>query len=213
MKNIKHLCGTPLVEWILRAAMNANCIDSVILSSDSEAILDVGRDLGCDIHVRNACDAEDTTSSEQSLIAVLKEHPLAKNAATILMVQPTSPFTTSADFDSALKMFVEGEFDSMVTAVKHHDFHWQIEEDGTATPAYDPHKRPFRQQMHGQRRENGAFYITSRELLDSTACRLGGRIGCHTMAAHNGIEIDEKLDWVMIEMLAKKLGLTPEPLA
>lgn len=211
-KNLRPLCGIPLVEWCLRAAMKANRIDTVLLSSDDENILDIGRDLGCEIHVRQAEDATDTTSSEQSMIAALREHPLGADAQTVIMVQPTSPFTTGADFDAALGAFDEGGFDSMVTAVESHAFSWQIEEDGSATPGYDPQNRPLRQSMVGRRQENGAFYITRRTLLDDESCRLGGRIGCHTMAAHTATEIDDDFDWTVVETLIEKLGLKPESL-
>jgi N-acylneuraminate cytidylyltransferase len=186
-KNLRPLCGIPLVEWCLRAAMKANRIDTVLLSSDDENILDIGRGLGCEIHVRRAEDATDTTSSEQSMIAALREHPLGADAQTVI-------------------------FDSMVTAVESHAFSWQIEEDGSATPGYDPQNRPLRQSMVGRRQENGAFYITRRTLLDAESCRLGGRIGCHTMAAHTATEIDDDFDWAVIETLIEKLDLKPESL-
>ena len=211
-KNRRELCGTPLVEWCLRAAMAANRIDAVLLSSDDEDILNIGRRLGCQIHVRRAEDATDTTSSEQSMIAAVREHPSGEDAQIVIMVQPTSPFTRAADFDVALTEFEAGGYDSMVTAVESHAFSWHIEADGSATPGYDPQNRPLRQSMVGRRQENGAFYITRRTLLDAEACRLGGRIGCHTMAEHTATEIDTDFDWHLVEILAEKLGLEPESL-
>jgi N-acylneuraminate cytidylyltransferase len=209
-KNSKLLCGTPLVEWCLRAAMNASLIDNVLLSSDDESILNIGRTLGCQVHTRKSEDAQDTTSSEQSLMAALREHPSGDDAEIVLMVQPTSPFSTADDFDSALAQFANGNYDSMVTAVKDHTFSWQIEADETATPSYDPTNRPRRQDIQHKRQENGAFYITKRKILEAENCRLGGRIGCYTMADHNRTEIDDDFDWVFIETIAEKLNLQPE---
>lgn len=211
-KNRRPFCGVPLVEWCLRAAMKSTLIDSVLLSSDDELILDIGRILGCDVHERKPEDAMDNTSSEQSLMAALREHPLGENAQTILMVQPTSPLTTSEDFDQALSLFVEGNYDSMLTAVDDHSFSWKVEEDGSATPSYDPKKRPMRQSILHQRKENGAFYITKRSILEKEDCRLGGRMGCYTMPDHSRVDIDEEFDWMLAETIAEKLGLNPESL-
>ena len=209
-KNRKLLRGTPLVEWCLRAALNSNQIDTVLLSSDDQTIQDIGHSLGCEVHIRKPEDAMDTTSSEQSLIAALHEHPSGTDAEVVLMVQPTSPFTTSQDFDAALTQFVNGNYDSMVTAVDNHTFSWQIQADETATPTYDPKHRPRRQDNKNKRQENGAFYITKRSILEAENCRLGGRIGCYTMADYNRIEIDDEFDWVLIETIAEKLNLQPE---
>jgi CMP-N-acetylneuraminic acid synthetase len=209
-KNSKLLRGTPLVEWCLRAAMNANQIDTVLLSSDDQTIQNIGHSLGCEVHIRKPEDAMDTTSSEQSLIAALHEHPSAVDAEVVLMVQPTSPFTTSQDFEAALTQFAEGNYDSMVTTVNTHTFSWQIQADDTATPSYDPKNRPRRQDIKNKRQENGAFYITKRSILEQEKCRLGGRIGCYTMEDHNRTEIDDDFDWTVIETIAEKMNLKPE---
>jgi N-acylneuraminate cytidylyltransferase len=49
--------------------------------------------------------------------------------------------------------------------------------------------------------ENGAFYITDRETLISTQCRLGGKIGILEMPEETSIEIDELNDWIIVEKL------------
>ncbi len=211
-KNRRPFCGTPLVEWCLRAAMNANHIDSVLLSSDDDQILAIGSSLGCAVHKRKPEDATDTASSEQSLMAALSEHESGQDAQIVLMVQPTSPFTSSKDFDLSLEKFEQGNYDSMLAVVNDHSFTWILQEDDSATPSYDPKNRPMRQSNLNQRKETGAFYITKRSILERERCRLGGRIGCYTMPDYGAIDIDEEFDWLMAETIAEKLGLEPEAL-
>ena len=52
-KKVRLFGGSPLVEWCLNAAIKSQKINSVILSSDSDEILDCGRKLGCELHKRS----------------------------------------------------------------------------------------------------------------------------------------------------------------
>ena len=206
-KNIKLFGGIPLVEWCLSAALKSKKINSVILSSDSEEILDCGKILGCEIHNRSSKHSEDTTSSEESMLAVIDEHPIAQFADVLILVQPTSPLTKPEDFDSALELFEKEDFDSLATGVLDHSFTWKIDEKGNAKPNYNPNLRPRRQEMQNNRKENGAFYITKRHIWDEYKCRLGGKVGFYTMEQFQGIEIDSELDWTLLEELIIELDI------
>tara|TARA_B100001123_G_C15163757_1_gene968514 strand:- start:47 stop:724 length:678 start_codon:yes stop_codon:yes gene_type:complete len=203
-KNLRLFNGTPLVDWCLNATLQSQKIDSVILSSDSEEILERGIKLGSDIHNRSSEHAQDNTSSEESMLAVINEHPIAKSAEILILVQPTSPLTKPEDFDLALELFEKEDFDSLATGTLDHSFNWEVDERGNAKPKYDPKSRPRRQEMKNSRKENGAFYITKRKIWDQQKCRLGGKIGFYTMQSHQGIEIDTNLDWELLEEYLKR---------
>ena len=206
-KNLRLFGGIPLVEWCLSAALKSEKIDSVILSSDSKEILDCGSVLGCEIHNRSSKHSEDTTSSEESMLAIIDEHPIAQSADVLILVQPTSPLTKPEDFDSALELFEREDFDSLVTGVLDHSFAWKVDEKGNAKPNYDPKLRPRRQKMQNNRKENGAFYITKRQIWDEYKCRLGGKTGFYTMEPYQSIEIDTELDWTLLEELIIELDI------
>ena len=40
-KNIKDLCGKPLIKWSIDAAKQSKYIDSIFVSSDNKDILDI----------------------------------------------------------------------------------------------------------------------------------------------------------------------------
>jgi CMP-N-acetylneuraminic acid synthetase len=200
-KNLRLFGGSPLVEWCLNAAIKSQKINSVILSSDSDEILDCGRKLGCELHKRSDEHSQDTTTSEESMLAVINEHPIAQSAEVLILVQPTSPFTKPEDFDAALELFENGRFDSLVTGVSDHSFSWEVDEVGNSIPKYNPKSRPRRQDMKSLRKENGAFYITKRKIWDEEKCRLGGKIGFYVMEPYQSIEIDSEFDWILLEQL------------
>jgi len=200
-KNLRLFGNAPLVDWCLNAALKSKKITTVILSSDSEEILERGENLGCEIHHRSPKHAQDTTSSEESMLAVISEHPMAQSADILILVQPTSPLTEAEDFDLALDLFENEGFDSLATGTLDHSFMWQVDEKGNAKPNYNPQSRPRRQEMKNSRKENGAFYITKKQIWEEHKCRLGGKIGFYTMKPIQSIEIDSELDWTLLEEL------------
>ena len=200
-KNLRLFGNAPLVDWCLNAALKSKKITTVILSSDSEEILERGEKLGCEIHHRSPKHAQDTTSSEESMLAVISEHPMAQSADILILVQPTSPLTEAEDFDLALDLFENEGFDSLATGTLDHSFMWQVDEKGNAKPNYNPQSRPRRQEMKNSRKENGAFYITKKQIWEEHKCRLGGKIGFYTMKPIQSIEIDSELDWTLLEEL------------
>ena len=44
-KNIRELCGKPLIAWSIETAQKANYVDQIAVSTDDEEITDVARNL------------------------------------------------------------------------------------------------------------------------------------------------------------------------
>ena len=72
---------------------------------------------------------------------------------------------------------------------------------------YDPSNRPRRQDFDGFAVENGAFYITKKEIIEKLETRLAGNIGFYEMAVEDSFEIDNELDLEIIKSIMYK-GLT-----
>jgi YrbI family 3-deoxy-D-manno-octulosonate 8-phosphate phosphatase len=198
-KNIRQIAGKPLCAWVLEAACNCPAIDEVVVSTDSAGIRRVvdGLGLGLRIIDRPAELATDTATTESVMLHALGH----LNCDILVTIQATSPLTTADDLAAALQEFVAGGFDSMLTGVRWRRFFW---EDAGRAINYDPVFRPRRQDFPGCIMENGAFYITRRESLETTRCRLGGRIGVHTMSEDTAVELDEPHDWLILESLLER---------
>ena len=69
---------------------------------------------------------------------------------------------------------------------------------------YDYLHRPRRQEFEGVVNENGAFYLTKKEVLETYKNRLGGKIGVYVMPEEKAIDIDEPADWSLAESFLKK---------
>jgi CMP-N-acetylneuraminic acid synthetase len=193
-KNIKNIAGKPLCLWVLEAAISAEMIGKVYASTDSIKIKETINNAVPAVEVidRDPQLATDTASTESVMLDFA-----GKTSFDILVtIQATSPLTKALDFDNAIKYFLENELDSLLTGVRVKKFFWTDE----AKPVnHDPFKRQRRQDFKGWIMENGAFYITKKNILEKYKCRLGGRIGFYEMEQESAFEIDEPIDWEIVE--------------
>lgn len=195
-KNIKLLAGRPLSAWTLEAAARCASINTVYVSTDSEEIADLvqGLKLGVQIIMRPEEFATDEASTESVMLHFMSR----VDFDLVVTVQATSPLLTFRELDQALFQFKDQQLDSMLSAVRSKRFFWH---DNAMPFNYDPLHRPRRQDFRGTLMENGAFYITRRDILERHQCRLGGKVGIYEMEEFAAIELDEPEDWVRVERL------------
>lgn len=204
LKNIKPFCGKPLVFWTAKAANDSVCVDRVIIASDSREILSTSESFGLkkvSVYQRDPANAQDTSSTESVMLEYISAAKLA-DEDTFILVQATSPLTTAQDIDGAMRLFREGEYDSLLTCSRTKRFFWNP--DGTPIN-YDYKFRPRRQDFAGTLMENGAFYISTVKAIRESKCRLSGKIGVYEMPEYCGVEIDEPADWRAAEELMRKI--------
>ena len=119
-----------------------------------------------------------------------------------LLVQVTTPFTLSKDFDNALNRLKNNKnIDSVISCVESKRFLWTKDGDPIN---YDYTDRPRRQAFEGQLMENGAFYINYIKNIKTHQNRLSGNISPYIMPYYSGFEADEEDDWLIIERLMYK---------
>lgn len=216
LKNIKPIAGKPLVYWTVRAACMCDFIDRVYVATDSERIKETVESFkqGCEAALfektvvigRSAESASDTASTESAMLEFADAHDFD----TIVLIQATSPLLCGEDLDRGFAVYEEEDTDSVLSVVRQKRFQWVRDEIGLSHPTnYDVFHRPRRQDFDGYLVENGAFYITSKERLLATKNRVSGNIKTVEMNEDTFFEIDEPSDWVIIEVLMKKNGITP----
>lgn len=121
-KNIKDLCGKPLIAYSIEAGKQSKYMDRVITSTDSEEIAEVARTYGSEVpFMRPAELAVDTATDYPTFVHALewlKEH---ENYVPDIVVQlrPTSPLRTAAQIDAAVELLAaHPEADSVRTVTE-----------------------------------------------------------------------------------------------
>ncbi|MDQ7781050.1 MAG: acylneuraminate cytidylyltransferase family protein, partial [Planctomycetota bacterium] len=116
-KNLVDLCGRPLIAYTIEASRRARCITRTIVSTDDHEIADVSRRLGAEVpFLRPGRLATDTARSIDVIRHAarwLENHGIRLRAMVLL--QPTSPLRKAAHIDEAVRLFLGGGCDSVVS--------------------------------------------------------------------------------------------------
>jgi len=205
LKNIKPINGKPLVYWTAKAANDANCVDKVIIATDSDEIKNTVKSFNfekVEIYNRNPENAQDTSSTESVMLEYIEYANLDSNDNFIL-IQATSPLLKANHIDEMFTTLKNSDADSIFSGVREKQFHWIETENGIKPINYDYKNRPRRQDFQGIIAENGACYINSVENILKDKCRLSGKIIAYELPAETAYEIDEESDWLIVENLMK----------
>ena len=215
LKNIKPISGRPLVYWTVKAACGCKYIDKVYVATDSDRIrktvesfksgIEASVFSKCEVIGRSVESASDTASTEFAMLEFAGNYVFDN----IVLVQATSPLLQASDLNRGFEAFNEDGVDSVISVVPQKRFHWENDENGYVHPTnYDVYHRPRRQEFDGYLVENGAFYISSKAALVKSQNRISGNIKAVEMNEDTFFEIDEPSDWIIIESLMRKNGIT-----
>lgn len=208
-KNIKELCGKPLVYWTAKAACKSKYINEVYIATDSPEIRRTvdyfcqnEKDIFSKLKVigRSAENASDTASTESVMLEFAQNYDFEN----IVLIQATSPLLMGQDIDGGMEVFEKPGTDSVISLVRQKRFIWNSDGDRVSASNYDVFNRPRRQDFDGFLMENGAFYITTKEALLRTHNRISGTIRPYIMPEDTAIEIDEPDDFIVLERLLQK---------
>ncbi len=217
LKNIKPICGKPLVYWTVKAACMCKYIDVVYIATDSDKIrktvelfkngAEAETFMKVQVIGRSVQSASDTASTEFAMLEFAENYEFDN----IVLVQATSPMLTAADLDGGFELFNSEGTDSVLSAVRQYRFLWDKGAAGNVSPNnYDVFHRPRRQDFEGYLMENGAFYISSKENLIKYQNRVSANIKAYEMCEDSAFEIDEPSDWIIIEALMRKNGVVED---
>jgi CMP-N-acetylneuraminic acid synthetase len=198
-KNIKYIAGRPLCIWAIEAALQSKIFSRIVVSSDSTEIIKVIKNMKLPVEIdkRPAYLSNDETPTEEVMLYIAGKYKFD----VMTTIQVTNPLTIPEDFIKASELFITGDYDSLLTGVRVKKFFWSL--DGIPLD-YNPAKRPRRQEFPGIIVENGAFYMTKKEILIKSRCRIGGKVGIYEMDSNAAEEIDEISDWERIENILQK---------
>ena len=201
-KNIKELCGKPLIAYIIETALNVEELDRVIVSTEDEEIAETAKKYGAEVpFIRPEELARDETPTLPVLQHAVKYLEEKENyrPGLVVLLYATSPLLRAERVSEAIKMLKKGRFDSALTVVEDRGHYW-TEKEGNYEKIY-PKVEKNRQFTKPLFKENGAIYICKRDILMEKNEIVGGKIGFLVMKREESIDIDELLDFKFAEFL------------
>jgi CMP-N-acetylneuraminic acid synthetase len=195
-KNIRPLCGRPLIAYSIDASRQAHAVERTIVSTDDDEIAEISRSLGAEVQMRPVALAADDTPTRAVLEHVVAE--LARESYlpdAVVTLQPTSPLRLSRHIDEAARLFAaDARADSLVSCIEvPHIFHplsvMRRNAEGYLEP-YLAAPAPLRRQEKPPvyARNGAAVYITRTSRV--TEYVFGGRLIPYLMDAESSIDID-----------------------
>lgn len=204
-KNILSVGGKPLLVWTVDAGLGSTVIDQLILSSDDEGIMSVGRSHGCEVPFCRP--PELATDESSSMDVVLHALDNKQGFDVVVLLQPTSPLRTAADIDAACKLFANQCAPACVSvcAVEQNPYWmYKLDELGRLSPLIDgPDRYTRRQDLPPIYVPNGAIYIADVAWLRQSRSFLTHETIAYKMPSDRSLDIDTFAD---IEMLQRRLG-------
>jgi len=203
-KNILNLGGKPLVVWTIESALNSKYLDSIILSSDDEKILEIGKKYDIATVKRPEELSTDTAKTTDVILCHLNQ---VKNKFDyVILLQPTSPLRTSKHIDDAIKFLFEKEADAVVSICEmEHSPLWSntLPQDlSMANFLKEDIKDKRSQDLPKYYRLNGAIYIAKVEkLLEEKTFFLKNNIFGFIMDKYSSIDIDDEYDFKLADCL------------
>lgn len=208
-KNIRELCGKPLIAWPIALAAESEYIDKTIVSTDADDIAGVARAHGASVIPRPAELASDT-----AIVADVIRHVLSvldgagERYDYIILLEATSPMRTVGMIDECIRTLARPEIDSVATfqlADPPPSRLWKIDGDDV-TPFMDG-ANPWlpRQQQIQAYRLNGMVYGFDVDAFrkSTTGTLFVGKVAA-VVTDTVCVDIDTLDDFQLAEMLLRK---------
>ncbi|MCR5149594.1 MAG: acylneuraminate cytidylyltransferase family protein [Clostridiales bacterium] len=205
-KNIKDLCGKPLMAYTVEAALESGCFEEVMVSTDSEKYAGIARQYGASVpFLRSSETASDTASSWDMIDEVLAKHKKRNRFFdTFCLLQPTSPLRTSGDIKEAYKLYHEKASFAVVSVCEaEHSPLWcgHLPDSGEFVDFIDEQSIKQRQTAGKFYRLNGALYIANIEKYKTDRFLYQRGSYAYIMAPENSVDIDTDLDFKLAQVI------------
>jgi CMP-N,N'-diacetyllegionaminic acid synthase len=207
-KNIKELCGKPLIAYTIEAARDSGQFDEIFVSTDSERYAEIAGECGAEVpFLRSDENAKDVSSSWDVVEEVLSRYEReGKVFDTFCLLQPTSPLRSADDIARAFNIYKEKGARAVVSVCElEHPLSWcgELTEDMSMDGFIEKDGTLQRQKMGVTYRLNGAIYLADVSFFrEDRFLYRAGTYAC-IMDKRSSVDIDTIYDFKYAEFLLK----------
>lgn len=204
-KNIKDLCGKPLIAYSIDVARSFTDDEHICVSTDSKEIKGVVEGYGLSVpFIRPDYLATDTATSNDVLVhAVNFYKKQGREYKRLVLLQPTSPLRSVEDVAGALSLYRD-DIDMVVSVTKSHApaVLCNDDENGYVQLVYNK-GATGRQQLHDMYEFNGAVYVMNiQSLIEKGIAGFTKKVK-YVMSKKNSVDIDDIYDFYQVETIIR----------
>jgi CMP-N-acetylneuraminic acid synthetase len=200
-KNYRPLAGKPLFQHILETLQAVSEIDTVIVDTDSEPVMDGVRRLFPDVKLIQR--PEHLRADDVPMNDILLYDTAQFQADFYLQTHSTNPLLRAETISSAIQKFMTEypKYDSLFSVTRLQTrLYWQ---DGRAIN-HNPLELIQTQDLPPVYEENSCVYLFTRENLERKKHRIGDHPLMFEIDADEAWDIDEELDFEITDFLMRK---------
>ena len=215
-KNIRDFAGRPILAWPVAAARDSGLFDTVMVSTDDDAIADAARAAGAEVpFLRSPATADD----HSTLLDVLAEVVAAYQARgqtfdTVCCLLATAALVTPEGLERGYDLFRSGDFDSVFPVVRFGSpIQRALRRDAAGHTAMlaPEHYASRSQDLEPAYHDAGQFYWMSAAACLAKTPTFSGRAGSFEVDETEVQDIDTPTDWRLAELKFQMLGRAPDP--
>jgi len=211
-KNIKLLCGKPLIAYTIEAAKASQSIDRIVVSTDDPEIAKVAGEYGAEVPFMRPDDlaSDDSLAVDAHIYTVERLNRESDQVCEdYIVLQPTVPLRTAEDIDGAVELFQERRADSVISCAEPQqppEWMLTVNEDGIIEESYESAKKKManRQQAARSYMPNGAVFVLKHSLVKEARCYYFPNTYAYVMPQERSVDIDTKMDFKFTEFLMKQ---------
>ena len=185
-KNIKEICGKPLIAWTIEAAKKSRLLDRYVVSTEDKEIAEISKQYGAEVIDR----PPELAIDEATTLSVMQDILNKIDADVVVLLQCTSPVRDDGLIDYCINRFLETKADSLATG-----FMCQLYEWGTYSAR--------RQDLGGFFHDDGNVYVIKAELIKRGEL-WGSKMEKVIIGKEQNFEIDDAFDFWLNEQIIKK---------
>lgn len=171
-KNIKNLCGKPIISYTIDAAKKSRHISDVIISTDDQEISEIALANGATCpFLRPKQLATDSALAIDNYNFTIEKLNIeyGYDIKNFIVLQPTSPLRITEDIDNSISLFIDKNADSVISYTEEsHPVIWHkyIDEKGSFENIFDE-TFANRQDNRISYYPNGAIMVFKFDLIKS----------------------------------------------
>lgn len=210
-KNIKMLCGKPLIAYTIEQARQSKYIDRVIVSTEDDEIAKIALEYGAEVpFMRPMKLAGDNVATIEVLLHAVNwlenEDQYLFDIFTLLHV--TTPLRSTEDIDKSIALMVDKKADNVFSVAEaHRNPYFNMVEEGS-----DGFVRLVKEGCFATRQAapkvydmNASIYVWWKEILKEKKKIFLDNTKIYVMPKERSIDIDDSLDFRIAEILSTKI--------
>jgi CMP-N-acetylneuraminic acid synthetase len=206
-KNIKLLCGKPLIQYTIAPALSSGLFAEIIVSTDDQEIAEASKNLGATPMSRPSHLATDNSPTIDTVVHVLQKCLAEGNPFdAVCLLQPTNPLRSVDLLKRSLEKFEQSGADSLISVrqVPHeYNPHWVFEAgaDNSFLTIATGEKNiiPRRQELPVAYHRDGAVYLVKSKVVLEQKSLYGEKVDFIDVSGEAHVNIDTPDDWVKAE--------------